>query len=349
MKLLAPAFAAVAAAGCAASSNAPPGQNAPAATVFATAETTPAPSDGDAADDAAVWINPVDPLRSLILGTDKQSGLHVYALNGATIASLPIGRLNNVDLRPGGAAFDYAVATHRGPNTVAVFRIAKADGAVEYAGAFPTGAVEPYGICAAGDQVFVTYKDGLIQSFRVNDPAPGTPVAAKLVSTAKRSSQLEGCVADATHDRLFVGEERRGVWALRISDLDAPPVLVDTVARGGGLVADVEGLSLWRGAAGEGWLVVSAQGANQFAVYDRKPPFAPRGVFQIGGSDAIDGVQETDGVEVVSTPIPPIFPRGVLVVQDGLNTDPPERQNFKIVNWGVVEVALGLPHLEHGE
>jgi 3-phytase len=40
-------------------------------TVVPTVETTPVSHRGDAADDAAIWVNPSDPARSTIIGTDK--------------------------------------------------------------------------------------------------------------------------------------------------------------------------------------------------------------------------------------------------------------------------------------
>lgn len=53
----------------------------------------------DAADDPAIWVNPVDASKSLILGTDKQAGLYVYDLAGKPSQFLPVGRINNVDVR----------------------------------------------------------------------------------------------------------------------------------------------------------------------------------------------------------------------------------------------------------
>jgi 3-phytase len=37
---------------------------------------------GDAADDPAIWVHPVDPALSLVLGTDKKGGLNVFDLEG---------------------------------------------------------------------------------------------------------------------------------------------------------------------------------------------------------------------------------------------------------------------------
>ncbi|HEY0398423.1 MAG TPA: phytase, partial [Acidimicrobiia bacterium] len=42
----------------------------PAEAAAAAAETTPVSSDGDAADDVAVWVDPADPSASLVIGTD---------------------------------------------------------------------------------------------------------------------------------------------------------------------------------------------------------------------------------------------------------------------------------------
>ena len=71
----------------------------PTAMVAATAETEPVGTvNRDAADDPAIWRNPADPAASLIVATDKRGRLHVYGLDGRSLAYDPSGRLNNVDL-----------------------------------------------------------------------------------------------------------------------------------------------------------------------------------------------------------------------------------------------------------
>ena len=67
--------------------------------VSATVETQPVPSDGDAADDPAIWVHPSDPSLSTVIGTDKEGGLAVYDLDGNQIQYLSGIRPNNVDLR----------------------------------------------------------------------------------------------------------------------------------------------------------------------------------------------------------------------------------------------------------
>jgi 3-phytase len=311
--------------------------------VAASGETAPAPSTEDAADDPAIWIAPGDGSASLILGTDKQAGLYVYGLDGMERQRLPVGPLNNVDLRQGGAgADDVAVASNDGRDAVSVYAIDRATGAVAPLADFPTGKPAPYGICLGlaegGYEAFVTYRDGAIQRFTLD---LGVAPSMTLEATYKLASQLEGCVVDEEQRLLFIGEEAKGVWSLRLDEKGAAPALVDAVGGASGLAADVEGLSLWRGPGGEGYLVASAQGASRFVVYDRRPPHKPRGAFAVGAG-AVDEVTGTDGLDVAARAVGPDFPHGLLVVQDDVNAAPAANQNFKLVDWRAVEAALGL-------
>ena len=95
--------------------------------VLAAAETTPVSSLGDAADDPAIWVHPTDPARSLIIATDKRRGLEVYALDGSLRQGLPVGRMNNVDLRDGFALGAQRVtvvaASDRDHDAIALFTV----------------------------------------------------------------------------------------------------------------------------------------------------------------------------------------------------------------------------------
>jgi 3-phytase len=56
----------------------------------------------------------------------------------------------------------------------------------------------------------------------------------------------------------------------------------------------------------------------------------------------IDGVSETDGLEVTSAALGPAYPGGLLVAQDGRNIAPAQRQNFKFVSWADIARVLEL-------
>ena len=308
-------------------------------------ETDPMTGTGDRADDPVLWINPDGAAGSLILGTNKDEGLHVYDLTGKETQFLDVGRLNNVDSRG-----NIAVASNDETNAISWFRMIARTGTVMHLGDTPTRKEEPYGICAGMvDGTYYampTYKDGKVQVWTTGY-ATADQLSPELVAEIQVGQfgqlQLEGCVFDEANGQIFVGEEEHGVWKLDLNDLSAAPVEVDTIAAGNGLVADVEGMDIWEGANGEGYLVVSAQAADRFVIYDLKPPHAPRGVISVAASEdgGVDAVSHTDGLDVNATPLPG-YPRGVLIVQDDANPVPEVDQNFKIVDWALIEAALGL-------
>ena len=79
----------------------PSGSQAPGEITWAV-ETDPLPDGRDAADDPAIWVDPADPARSVIIGTNKkgQDGLVVYDLAGGELQAIGGAAMNNVDLRP---------------------------------------------------------------------------------------------------------------------------------------------------------------------------------------------------------------------------------------------------------
>src|SRR5262249_31802015 len=95
--------------------------------ITATVETDPVPHGGDAADDPAIWVNPNDPAKSTIIGTDKQGGLAVYDLSGKQIQYLADGQMDNVDLRDGfkigGQTVTIVTASNRKDNSIAIYKI----------------------------------------------------------------------------------------------------------------------------------------------------------------------------------------------------------------------------------
>ena len=313
------------------------------------AETEPVQSPGDAADDPAIWVHPTDPGKSLIIGTDKLRGLEVYRLDGSRIQDLPTGRLNNVDLRQGvqwgTTTVDLAIASNRSNRSIEVFLIDRADGTIRHSQAdrIPLRLREPYGICMYHDAkskrvfAFVNDKDGRYQQFLMAPQGRST-----LVREFRTKTQPEGCVVDDEKGVLFIGEEVRGVWKIG-ADPDATPLLTPIVKVGSGLRADVEGLTLIESESGK-YLVVSSQGNNTFVVFAATGLHERVGRFRIALSrdQTIDGAQRTDGVAAVGGSFGELYTHGILVVQDGRNTHPREAQNFKIVSWREIELALNL-------
>lgn len=303
---------------------------------------------GDVADDPAIWVHPADPSRSRVLGTNKKQGLLVYDLQGRQRQFLASGRLNNVDLRQGvemgGQRLDLAVASQRDDNTVVLFAI-DGEGVVSELARVATGFQEIYGIClfqpkAGGLEVLVNDKGGAFRQYRIG--RSGAAWSGALVREFKVASQPEGCVADDRRERLFVGEEKRGVWTLDArADRPAAPKLVLGV--GQDLRADVEGMAIYHGQQAS-WLIVSSQGDSSYVVLDALAPYKVRGRFKVGFNLAagIDGTSDTDGLDVTSSDLGGAFAQGMLVIQDGYKRMPDGTQNFKYVRWEDVARALKL-------
>ncbi len=321
------------------------------ATVLALRETPPIGLAGDAADDPAIWVAPTWG-SSRVIGTQKKGGYYVYDLEGRVVQELLLGLPNNVDLAadfpwPDGPA-PIVAASDRADNTVPLFRFDTATGrmATTAAARIATGFAEVYGVCIGrrGDDTLVaaTSKVGEVGVWRlvVRDGA----VVGDRISAFALGSIAEGCVIDGAANAVYVAQELRGLWRVALNDRDgAGRTLVDQVGKPGRLAADVEGVSLWEGRDGAGYLVVSVQGRSRFHVYDRSPGNAYRGAFRIGRGPGADAVSGTDGLAVTSAALGDALPRGLLVVQDDKNTAPAATQNFKYVSWADVAAALNLP------
>lgn len=190
--------------------------------------------------------------------------------------------------------------------------------------------------------------------------------------TAKEwSPQFEGMVVDEERSILFAGQEDVGLWRVKLATgvADDKPFYETRGATDSPfnnpdsrVVRDVEGLALYRGADGQGYLVVSSQGSahgddpkpdgagldDTFAVFERGGDNRYLGSFRIKAANGVDAVQECDGAEIVSFVLPG-YPQGLLMVQDGYNDDlnglsgKPASTNFKFVSWADVVSAFPVP------
>ena len=318
----------------------------PTAAVSAKIETQPVATMEDAADDPAIWRNAENPAQSLIIGTDKRAGIHVYDLAGRQISFTPSPRLNNVDLRDVGGQIGVLVAASDRQDLakaqMALFRLDTADRKLVPLANIPVGPGEAYGMCLwqrASDNAlfgFVVMKDGRIDQVAI-DTSRVIPTG-KVVRSMKLGTQSEGCVVDDRTGILYVAEEDVGLWRFDASP-DGPTTATPLAkADGKEIVMDAEGVAIAPSGADGGYLIVSSQGDNAYAVY-KLPEARYVGRFRIN-EGAIDGVQETDGIELMLGDFGPGFAGGLFVVQDGDNL--PQTQNFKLVDWADVVSALGL-------
>lgn len=326
------------------------------AVVLPTAETVPVDSFGDAADDPAIWAHPTDPAKSVVVATDKKAGLYVYDMQGRIRQFLPDGKMNNVDLRDGflldGREVTLVTASNRTDKTIAIYRLDAATGELldVAEGPQPTGMHDPYGLCmyrsprSGETYVFVNGDDTVKKQWRLVDAGNGR-VRTELVRTLSFDSQTEGCVADDASATLFVGEEDVALWALSAEpDGGDARTAVDRVEANPAIKDDLEGMGLYDLGGGRGYIVVSSQGNDTYAVYRREGNREYLGSFAVAGDPVrgIDGISETDGLDVSSANLGPGYEHGAMVAQDGRNVMPVQNQNYKIVPWKAIAEALGL-------
>ncbi|MDK2767159.1 MAG: phytase [Sphingomonas sp.] len=318
----------------------------PAASVQARGETDAVgTSNADAADDPAIWRNPADPAASLIVGTDKKAGLHVYDLTGKDRFFIDAGQVNNVDLKDMGPLGIIVAASDRNDRKnakLALFRLDTAAVKLIPLGTVPVGAGEAYGVClmASGGTLhaFNVIKDGTIRQVALD--LSGAAPTGTIVRTMKLATQSEGCAADDRTGRLYVGEENVGLW--RFDARADGPVAGTLIAPADGqkLVIDVEGVTLApEGTGNGGYVIVSSQSDHAYTVY-RLSDDSYVGRFRIAAGSTIGATEETDGIDFAPGDFGPNYPGGLFVAQDGYN--PPKAQNFKYVAWADIKAALGI-------
>jgi len=276
-------------------------------------------------------------------------------MQGREVQHFNSGRLNNVDVRQGvvlgAATVDLAIATRRDDNSLVLYSVDSRSGKVEYIGAIATELEDIYGFCmyqsSTGLYAIANSKDGSFHQIRIS--AQVNPLQknkwlwrGELARRFAVASQPEGCVADDLRQRLFVGEEDVGVWTLG-AEPDATDKLQLIAKLGAALVDDVEGLAIYQDEKSP-YLIISSQGNNSYLIVDAEAPYQARGVVRVGldAVKGIDGVSETDGLDVSAFNFGGAFVEGMLVVQDGHKVMPETPQNFKYVAWRDIRKALNL-------
>ena len=313
--------------------------------------TQPVPHKGDAADDPAIWIHPRDPALSLVLGTDKRGGLHAYDMDGSEQQVIAEdARPNNVDVlydfALAGRSVDLVVASVQAPADAHGLKVWVIDAAtrrlrdVTAGGAIAVfGGEVPYGLCSYHSArtgrayAFVTGRNGRVEQveLRASGGTSGS-IAGTLVRTFAVASTAEGCVADDAAGTLYLAEEAVGIWKFGAEPGSGAAPQGRLVARVGehGLVADVEGLTLYETASGSGYLIASSQGNDSYKIYERGGD--NRYVLTIDPvARRFDDVEHTDGIAVTNCTTSRALPRGAFIVQDGHNAG--GNQNFKLYGW----------------
>ena len=308
--------------------------------VFASVET----SSGGSADDPAIWIHPTDPSLSLIIGANKSSssgGLHVYSLDGAQLQFVSGGRHNNVDVRYGfvlgGESVDLVSVSERDADNIDVYKVDPVQRTLIKVGSINTG-IGVYGYAMYHSRAtgkfygIVSSSGGDIEQWELLDQ--GSSVGGQKVREFDVGTKVEGIVADDELGSLYLGEENVAIWKYGAEPGDGTArTKVDEVGSATQLTDDIEGLTMYYGGAGTGYLIASSEGNDRFVVYRREGANDHMATFEIG-SGAVDAVTGTDGIDVTNMALGGSYPSGVFVAQDG--------SNYKLVPWDAIANLIGL-------
>ena len=277
-------------------------------------------------DDMCFWLNKKDPSKSTVITSDKSGdSLFVYDLQGDLLQKVSMPKPGNIDIRS-----DFPLGENR-VDIVAVnqredgyqLRVFQVDPTTRLLtridGGIPTG--PNYGGCLyhsrKSDRFYFicTSDSGTLEQYELTASTDGKTVTGTKVRHWKLG-KCEGAVADDEHGVVYIGEENKGVWKLNAEPDGATPGQLVIEIGQNKLQGDIEGLTLYRSEGGGGYLIVSDQGRNTFMVYERGDSNRYVGQF------TIDGVQETDGIDVLSIGLGDHFPDGVFACHNGAEPEP---------------------------
>ncbi len=292
-------------------------------------------------DDMCLWLHPEDPAKSLIITADKDAWkLFVYNLQGEELGTYPLPhRPGNIDVvynfSFNGRLIDLVGFNTRSVNNArfGFYMINEATLELDSLGFPRTDGWndELYGCALYRSPVnqsfyaFGSDQSSRIQQYHFFDDGNGG-IAVELKRSWQNGSAFfptEGMVADHENGLLYAANENEGIYVYDAEE-DQPTGHIRFLGLDPGkLDDDVEGVAIYYAANGSGYLIASSQGENYFSVFERAGDNAFVGTFQI------NGVRDTDGIDVLSSTLDENFPAGIFACHN----DRLEPQHVELVSW----------------
>jgi myo-inositol-hexaphosphate 3-phosphohydrolase len=314
---------------------------------------------GAAATDPALWINPTDPTKSMIIGANDVQ-LSTYDMTGAVLSAGTKGQpgdFTSVDTRDGislnGSPASIAAAVGNG--IVRFYAINHETRALTDVSATAGGITDVpkhqgsvSNVClykspvSGKNYAFVVTNNGGMQQLELtesagkidvtvvrgyNGPTTGVwDVAQTVVGTATPTAN--GCVVDDEAKTLYVSEKAAGIWTFGAEPTDSTTgTLIDRPAPDGHLMNTTKGLALVRTGTGTGYLLASsfdsaapATTDASFNVYDRAAGNAFIRTFKVTAGANADNCNESDGIDAAAASNPVAgFTSGMFVCTDNTN------------------------------
>lgn len=306
-------------------------------------------------DDPAIWVNPIDKSKSLVIGTDKDAngGLYVFDLMGKLIPEKTIKNLNrpnNVDIAYNfvinGNKVDIAVTTERFTHKLRIYALPSMKpldngGISVFEGEKGTGFRDLMGISLYTDSANNIYaivgrKNGptdgnYLWQYLLSDNGKGY-IQAKLVRKFGKYSgkkEIEAIAVDNEMGFVYYSDEQFGVRKYYADPKNGNQELAIFAAEG--FSEDNEGICIYKTSINTGYILVSDQSANEFKVYSRE------GKNNTHDHSFITSIKvstnNSDGSDIVSVPLNSDFKHGLFVAMS-------DDKTFQFYRWE----DLAKPH-----
>lgn len=294
-------------------------------------------------DDPAIWINPKDASKSIIIGTDKDTdgGLYAFDLNGKiTHKVLGLKRPNNVDIEYGftlnGKKTDIAAVTERETNKVKLYSLPELKEVGEFSVFDGETERGPMGISMyknpeTGDIFAIVGrksgpKEGYLWQYKLSEK--NGAITGEVVRKFGKYSglkEIESIAVDDEMGYIYYSDEQFGIHKYYADPAKGNEELL--VFGQGDFTSDVEGISIYPTSKGKGYILVSNQQNDTFNVYLRENPAKGR-IAEIPVSTL-----ESDGSEVTNVNLGAKFPKGVFVAMSNGRV-------FHIYDWRLIEKRI---------
>jgi 3-phytase len=312
-------------------------------------------------DDPAVWINPIDPAKSLIIGTDKDQdgGLYVFNLEGKLQKDKIIHGLqrpNNVDvaygLNLGGKLTDIAVTSERFTHKLRVYALPDMKpvdngGLPVFEGQTGEGARDLMGIALYKNKSGQLYAiagrktgptDGTyLWQYLLEDDGTGN-VKAKLIrkfGTYSGLKEIESIAVDAELGYVYYSDEGKGVRKYHADPEKGNKELALFATTG--FMEDHEGISIYKLTDTTGYILVSDQGANRFQIFPREGTGTNANEHKLIKTVTVKA-NHSDGSEMVSMPLNANFQKGLFIAMS-------DDRTFHLYRWEDI-AGKDLKHFE---
>jgi 3-phytase len=294
-------------------------------------------------DDPAIWVNPADPAKSLVIGTDKNTdgALYVFDLNGKIIKNKVITGLkrpNNVDLAYGlilnGKPTDIAITTERMTHKLRIFSLPDMkpvdNGGIEmFEGETGNEYRDLMGISiytAKNGKMYAIVgrkngplTGGYLWQYLLGDDGKGNVKATLVRKFGEYSGkkEIEAIAVDNQLGYIYYSDEQVGVRQYYADPEKGNKQLA--IFGTSGFAADHEGISIYKLTDTTGYILVSDQGANRFQVFNREG--TKQALFEHKLAKIVNvAARQSDGSDVVSVPLNSTFKHGLFVVMSNDKT-----------------------------